>query len=703
MKKILLAFFCITLFPVASYSALARAQYVKKENASQAEIAREENALIAKLNKTKGAGRLIILDSLSNLYWNVPKEGYWLKRYYDECLTFDSLSLAESSLSGLATYYHNSDSINQLRWCAEQGDMLAKKLGRYSDDYFSIKSFLCKRYLWDNNYNEAISSAQQLLNLAIEHRSIGGQEIGEELMGSIYQLMNLNSQALSHYNAAYQLLVRYTPNGFRSIAQLTTSMIEVNLETNRLKDAYALISSFEAIQADVLKGKYGKQPGFPVARNNRLASIYFADYYFRSNNLAKMSQCLANAAKIKQSDVYVDFLFNYESAKYNEAVKNYSLALSCIDKVIEVDGGESVEYRNFRANLFQKMGRLKDAANEYQICIKLLFASRDSFFNKQVAGLQHFQDTKLMELRLKDKELRIKKMQNTELIAAVIFFLVLSLILGLFLDRNRRLGIALKKNNERLANEDELLKFAIKKSNEADRLKTSFLHSVSHEVRTPLNAIVGFSNLIAEDDSYKKYDVKECSQQIAKNSTALLELMDKILKISQYETSVANIDSKKISSCDVTSVCYSALDKLKKSGKLKDGVELVFKGVPADYILNTNENFLEQMLNNLLDNAAKNTETGSITLAYELSNNSKSLVFSVTDTGCGIEDSERSKIFDEFEKGNSFAQGLGLGLVMCKIIAYNLGGKILLDDFYRDGCKFIFTHPTDLKTSYEQK
>jgi signal transduction histidine kinase len=275
------------------------------------------------------------------------------------------------------------------------------------------------------------------------------------------------------------------------------------------------------------------------------------------------------------------------------------------------------------------------------------------------------------------------------------------LVLGLFLNRNHRLGIALKKNNERLANEDELLKFALKKSNEADKLKTSFLHSVSHEVRTPLNAIVGFSNLIAEDDSYKKYDVKEFSKLISKNSNALLELMDKILKISQYETSVANIDSRKISSCDVTNVCNASLDKLKKGGKLKPGVEVVFKGVPEDYILNTNEEFLGQMLNNLLDNAAKNTETGSITLAYELSSNSKSLVFSVTDTGRGIEDSMRDKIFDEFEKGDSFAQGLGLGLVMCKIIASNLGGKIELDDLYRNGCKFVFTHPVDLKAHYE--
>jgi signal transduction histidine kinase len=88
-------------------------------------------------------------------------------------------------------------------------------------------------------------------------------------------------------------------------------------------------------------------------------------------------------------------------------------------------------------------------------------------------------------------------------------------------------------------------------------------------------------------------------------------------------------------------------------------------------------------------------------LAYELSSNSKSLVFSVTDTGRGIEDSMRDKIFDEFEKGDSFAQGLGLGLVMCKIIASNLGGKIELDDLYRNGCKFVFTHPVDLKAHYE--
>jgi signal transduction histidine kinase len=702
MKKLLIILMALPLFLFEMPAVPMEAASAQGSDVTPVDISNGEKVLVAKLNKTKGSGRLVILDSLTELYWNVPREEYWLKRCYRESLSMDSLRLAEKTLLGLAVYYHNSNLLPQLLWCSAQEDVLAKKLKYFSDNYFSIKSYVCKRYLWNENYNEAISNAQHLLDLAIENRSEGGREIGEELMGDIYQLMKLNNQSLVHLGSAYKILVKIAPKDFRHIAQLTTTLIEVNLELNHLKDAYSLISSFEAIQADVESGKYGKQPGFPIDRNHRLASIYFANYYYRSGDLLKMQKCMERAAAIKHSDVYVDFLFDYESAKYNDAVKNYPEALSYINKVIEADGGSTVEYRNFRAGLYQKMGKLKEAVDEYKVCVDLFFKSRSSYFNKQVAGLQHFQDTKLIELRLKDKELRIKKMQNQELIVAVAFFLILSLVLGLFLNRNRRLGVALKKNNERLANEDELLKFALKKSNEADKLKTSFLHSVSHEVRTPLNAIVGFSNLIAEDDSYKKYDVKEFSKLISKNSNALLELMDKILKISQYETSVGNIDSKKISSCDVTNVCNASLDKLRKEGKLKPGVELVFKGVPEDYILNTNEEFLGQMLYNLLDNAAKNTETGSITLAYELSGNSKSVVFSITDTGKGIEESKRNKIFDEFEKGDSFAQGLGLGLVMCKIIASNLGGKIELDDLYRDGCKFIFTHPTDLKTRYEK-
>lgn len=666
------------------------------------EVSNAEKHLIGDLNAAKGGARLVILDSLSSLYWNVPREEYWSKRCYYESVKCDSLEMAEKSLLTLAVYYHNSNMLRELLWCSKQAEILAKKRGFFSDDYYSIKSYLCKRYLWDNNYSDAIYNAEQLLNLAIENRSIGGQEVGEELMGDIYQLMNLNNKALVHLNAAYKLLTKFNAGDFRHIAQLTTSLIEVNLSVGHLKEAYSLISSFEAIQADVAGGKYGKQPGFPIDRNIRLGAIYFANYYFRLNDLSRMKQCLDKAASIKQSDVYVDFLFNYEFAKYCKGVKNYPLALKFINKVIEADGGTSLEYREFLADLYYRTGRLKESVKEYQTCVQLLLSSRDSFFDKQVAGLQHFKDTKLMELKLKDNELRIKKMQNTELVAAVIFFIILSIVLLLFLNRNKRLGVALKKNNQRLANEDALLKFALKKSNEADKLKTSFLHSVSHEVRTPLNAIVGFSNLMAEDDSCNKYDVKEFSRLIARNSNILLELMDKLLKVSQYETSAAIANPQKIESCDVKQVCLSCTDALRKDGKLHAGVEIKLSCVPEDLILNTNKDFLERMLNNLLDNAAKNTDSGFIALAYELSADAKSVIFSVTDTGIGISEEERSKVFDKFEKGDSFAQGLGLGLVMCRIIASNLGGSIKLDNIYRDGCKFIFTHPTDLKTRNEQ-
>lgn len=654
----------------------------------------KESVLLEKLNRAKGASRLSCLEDLSCLYWDVPQEEYWLRRLYKESLQYDSLNMAETTLANLARYYHNNSMSAPLVECSKRADILAHRRKIYSPSFFTVKNFECQRYLWDGHYEDALDHTMQVLNLAVESKSHYGQETCEELLGLIYQMMGRNERALSHLEIAYDLLLKYQHQNFTAIAQLTTTLIEVQLALNHLDEAYRYIVSFGDIQKDVQKGIYGKQTYFPISRNNRLMYIYYAEYYYRRNQMKLMEVSLERAQKYKDSDVYVDFLMNYAKAKYAKTNGNYEMALSYINKVIEADGGSTIEYIKFRADIYMKMGRENDAVEEYQKCLKMQQDSSNVSFDRQLAKLQHVYDVKQMDLQLKNNELRIRKMQIKELVGIAFFFLLVAVILATFLLKMKRLQAVLKSNNVKLADSEKSLKTALAKANEVENLKRSFLHNVNHEIRTPLNAIVGFSHILAEDEVNSLEERSEYSHIIETNSDLLLGLLNKMIDISKYESSsLLSAGQNERGLCNLQNLCLSCLDTLSTGSKVHQGVELKFEGFPENFVLYSQRAILEKILQNLLENAAKNTEQGSITLSYDVDQTNAYVRFAVTDTGKGIDKKLRECLFKGFSKGDDYVPGLGLGLSLCSILVKSFGGKIFLDEDYRTGCRFVFTHP----------
>lgn len=127
--------------------------------------------------------------------------------------------------------------------------------------------------------------------------------------------------------------------------------------------------------------------------------------------------------------------------------------------------------------------------------------------------------------------------------------------------------------------------------------------------------------------------------------------------------------------------------------KLKPGVVLNFTPPLPSYTLRTDYPHLKQVLVNLLLNAVKFTEKGEINFSYALDKEARMLHFIVEDTGCGIPKEMQEKIFESFEKVDTFTQGVGLGLTICKLVAHRLGGTITLDSTYENGTRMIFSHP----------
>ena len=220
---------------------------------------------------------------------------------------------------------------------------------------------------------------------------------------------------------------------------------------------------------------------------------------------------------------------------------------------------------------------------------------------------------------------------------------------------------------------------------ESNRLKSAFLANMSHEIRTPLNAIVGFSGILASTE--EEQEKQEYVSIIENNNTLLLQLISDILDLSKIEAGTLELNYSNIELNEL-------MRELERGFLLRvktDAVKLEFVEPAGPCMVYTEKNRLSQLMINLVTNAIKFTEKGSIRFGYEMRENE--LYFYVTDTGCGIPKDKQQNIFGRFVKLNSFAQGTGLGLSICKTLMDHMGGRIGVESEEGKGSTFWFTLP----------
>lgn len=243
------------------------------------------------------------------------------------------------------------------------------------------------------------------------------------------------------------------------------------------------------------------------------------------------------------------------------------------------------------------------------------------------------------------------------------------------------------------------LERAKQRAEESDRLKSSFLANVSHEIRTPMNAIIGFSSLLSPEMECDEEDAEQYIEIIQENGNSLLVLIDDLLDISMIESNQINLNSDAID-------LWVLLFELQQIHQMQasEGVEVVVEGGEAvkSVCFLSDRVRLRQVLNNLLTNACKFTDEGSIEICCEIKDDQ--VYFAVIDSGMGIHEEDLKSVFDPFFKversDERLYRGTGIGLAICRNLVELMGGRLEVESELGRGSRFHFTLP--LRLSPEQ-
>ena len=617
----------------------------------------------------------------------------------DEILYLDSmLQLAEQmdstrlqcqTMSFMVRNYYNRMIPDSLMYWASKLDTLALE-NKYYSIFFDTFSLVCFWELYDKNYDIALDKANSLYQLAKDLDDANGMIASYETIGLVYMETFRYVEAIKSYKEGLELQRQQKNPRYAYQFQFMSYIIEAYLKLKDYKGTKdALAEAYKLIEKCKLEEEY-----FPIKRCLWLLCCYNIEMFVAQKMPQKAEAYIIESEKYKDiDDFYVFCYYNLVSASYYQLLGQYEKALDNVNLVLAQTGNDYLPALKMKAELLLNAGMVQDAALLYHKSINLIDSTYNESLSKQINQLRTIHEVDKLELRNKQFELEAGRYKLT-ITFILIFVLLLALfVIGFHYIRVKRIKKLLEKSEEELKKDKEKLllsekelTLAIEKVEVSNHFKDVFIANLNHEIRTPLNSIVGFSNLLI--DMHWEDGRKEYASIIKNNSEQLLKLVNDTVNVSLLQAGEMPLVLENI---DVKKICRELTQEYKS--KLVSGVSLKTILPANDIFVKTDVICLRQVLGNLLSNAVKFTKTGKIVLKMELSGDNSLIRFIVEDTGPGISKDMQGKIFDSFEKHNSFTQGIGLGLTICKYISHRLNGTIMLDTSYENGTRMIFTHP----------
>ncbi len=550
---------------------------------------------------------------------------------------------------------------------------------------------LCE-YLAQHDLSEKYDTYKRIEYLFILCKYLSLSTDGELLISYLQEL-----QTLIDNLPPDDLALKYLFYSQAAQSYLSRGMIREAIEAN--KTLLGVIEKFENLHTTEwhVPHNYDRQL---VICYNRLLQCHDSlpqddidEYYSHLTTLIDSNPTIPNIS-VHQNKATIYYLMakkRYADAiplikeQLDDSTNTYSEQLYLVDallKAAEAVGDKEDLLRALEMSNTMFKDRIKNKAAESYKELQIIYDVND---------LKHTND----ELLIANQQSVINR-HKQQLIYAIISFVVLVILLVIVFvlyRRSKKLTHNLTKANAMIIDERDALQRtqkelieASEKVKVANRIKTDFIKNIGHEIRNPLEFIVEHSGLIAECVDKDRSDyIKRFADVITLNSDLLLTYVNDVLELPSLENAKVSVHIMKSS---VQNICKAAIDNV--IDHIKPGVDLIFvNDGEADATIMTDSDRVEQVLMNLLMNAAKFTEEGSITLKYAISPKLDKITFTVTDTGTGISKGQEKIIFSRLKKSES--NDSALGLYHSRLIANMLGGNLTLDDNYHTGAKFIFT------------
>lgn len=585
-------------------------------------------------------------------------------------------------------FYYQKDNEDSVVNYTRKVKAFAKETRQPKYYYFAWANRLILFYLKTGKTNIALYEAEKMLQEAQEENDKTGLLHCYNSMSQIYSLKGFEKMCFDWQLKEIELTEKY------------------KLENYNISNTYANVASYYVAQKQQKEALefLKKATATSNSQNHKVSvKLIYISYYTTFGELSKAQKMLQECQLIFEQDKRLNYLKkNLYSAEfaYYQKTHQYQKALEATNKQ-ELEQQRLNEHAmnskqlRIKGEIYNKMGNSNEAVKYLLLYIQAEDSSKienEQRATSEFATLLNVEklnaEKKELTLQAKEKELRNK----TTLIISLIVVLG---IVFVFLYResrlNRKLRISegeLRVKNEELVKSREELRKAKDRAEDNSQMKTTFIQSMSHEIRTPLNSIVGFSQILSDKYSKDDPESSEFVNIIKSNTNDLLRLVSDVLALSeldQYDKLPVDIPT------DINMTCQLSLD-IAKANKNKE-VVVSFTPERKELIILSNQERINQLLTNLMHNAAKFTTQGNINIGYTISEKEKTIQISITDTGIGIPKAQQENVFERFYKTNSFTQGTGLGLPICRSIAEKLGGSLKIDASYTQGCRMILTLP----------
>ena len=496
-------------------------------------------------------------------------------------------------------------------------------------------------------------------------------------MASAYQALQYSERLLSN-------IFKYLPIGIE-LYDMDGVLVDLN-------DKELEMFHIEK-KEDVLGINIFENPIFPKEMKERLKKNEDADFTFRYD-FSKVGSYYQNTQKQGTIDLVtkVTTLYNSEHQPINYLLINADKTETTVaynkiqefEEFFELVGDYAkVGYAHFNVlsgHGYAQKSWYRNVGEAYETPLSDIFGTYRHFHPDDRALLIRFLDDARNGLTTQlSKEMRVLREDGTYTWTHV------NLLVKKYAPQDRIIEIiSINYDITELKRTEEMLVKARDKAEASDRLKSAFLANMSHEIRTPLNAIVGFSSLLTSTENAAEKELY--NSLIGHNNKLLLNLINDVIDLSKIESGYLELRPDWV---NLTELLDESVAEY--AHHVPSGVELLTNYPAHDSLVELDSLRIKQILSNFLSNALKNTTTGHVEVFYEVDH--QSVRIGVKDTGRGIPQNMLEKIFERFEKLDSFAQGAGLGLSICKLIVEKMNGRVLVDSQLGIGTTFVIELP----------